>query len=232
MRTADRAENQGGPIVRPRLETLRFPCGRALKVAVLVAFWGATSPTGAQNLVVNGEFDSMVAPWLNFSATNGDVDWDPLDRDSDPESGSLLVTNFAPDPQANGAGAIQFNLPVTGLGYYSFGGAILIPTGQTVSADVMVELRFYQFHTVPSGCSGSHSGFWTPTIRTAPTWVSVRLGARAPAGATCARVVLETYADTVESNFRAHFDDVFVIEALFVDGFEFGGTGGWSATSS
>jgi hypothetical protein len=201
-------------------------------MAVVVAALGPILPASAQNLVQNGEFDSTVAPWLSFSATNGDVDWDPLDRDGDPESGSLLVTNFAPDPQANGAGAIQFNLPVTGLGYYSFGGAILIPTGQTVSADVMVELRFYQFHTVPSGCGGSHLGFWTPTIRVAPTWVSVRLGARAPEAATCARVALATYADTVESNFRAHFDDVFVIEALFVDGFELGGTGGWSATSS
>lgn len=99
---------------------------------------GLGAPAEAQNLVVDGDFDTVtsLASWPPGFFTS--LEWTPQDWQGDPGSGSMRLTNQAP---CGGTFALQcVDLPEPHAALYEFGVAMYLDgPPQLVSAHVTVQ---------------------------------------------------------------------------------------------
>ena len=101
----------------------------ALAIALAVPWTGWAD----SNLVVNGNFDTVIVPWISLNV-NFSGAWDPEDSAGLSNSGSARVTSLQPtdDSQLAGSGILEC-VQVTG-GDYLVSAFYMIPTGQSHTA--------------------------------------------------------------------------------------------------
>jgi len=186
----------------------------ALAVGFMTDFaWG-------QNLVSNSDFDTDVTGWTVGSTVV--VQWDSLDADSNPASGSALVTNIS-TTAGDAAGARQYITDIAGGEYYKIAAEILVPSGQSETGKANLLVQWYD----QANCTGQVGLFLTPwvTDSTPDVWYPSFGTTLAPAGAQCARLRLSVWKDQNSGTLDAHFDNVgFAKDQVFTDGFESPGT--------
>jgi hypothetical protein len=177
----------------------------------------------AQNLVMNPDFDTDVSGWITESTAT--IDWNPLDADNDPSSGSALVTNVSDTP-GDSTGAHQCIEGVTGEAFYHFSSDILLPGGHSETGYAGL---FVQWNDEP-GCSGYLGSEFSSDVSTATpdVWYRVTNIAQAPMGTESARLRLSVRKFEDFGTLEAHFDNVEFEELIFVNGFESGDTSAWS----
>ena len=95
----------------------------------VIGAWLAASPSPAQNLFTNPSFDTDINGWDSNGFTV--FSWDAHDRDESPTSGSARVGSL--HPQGGFVVGIQQCVAVVAGEPYTFGGSILIPTGQVTT---------------------------------------------------------------------------------------------------
>lgn len=185
------------------------------------------SSAAAQNMVVNGDFDTDVLGWTTFGTP---FDWNSADWLGAPVSGSGLLTNEVDGTMH--AGIVACVDGVVGGQSYDLGGMIMIPSGQAGSGGAGYGLYWRE----GAGCSGSQSvGGYSPYIVESDVWVHLTLwGLVAPAGTQSAEVMLlnnKTSAGT--DPYLSYHDGVYfgLFGGVFADGFETGSTYEWSATA-
>ncbi|MFI5182085.1 MAG: hypothetical protein ACHQPI_11880 [Thermoanaerobaculia bacterium] len=185
------------PMVSSRLP---FAVGLSLLLAL---------PAVGQNLLQNGAFDVNTSGWTPYEA-NIVASWSPLDADGSPTSGSILLTNTAPN--GLNSGAYQCVNGVTPGTRLDAGAKIRIPSGGAHGQTFLL----VWFNT-GSNCSGLPVGdtalagvtafdAWTPVLM--PDIV-------VPPGAASAQVMLKiikNFPDVL--NYQSHFDDLFLIGSV------------------
>ena len=114
---------------------------QALFLTLLAALFPASAV--AQNLLVNGNFDTDVSSWVKISST-GTAVFSPLDADGSASSGSMLTTN------TESTLFVHQCRPATAGTSYDFGGKARVPLGQ-VAGQYLQQLNFFTNTT----CTGS-----------------------------------------------------------------------------
>jgi len=163
---------------------------------------------GAQNLVVNGNFDGDISNWTD-GVGEGTFVFDVLDNVGAPGSGSGLMSITSTGPLWTGI-AIQCLPGVSDANLYDWGARAFIPSGQAATGNVFVQLVWYS----TLACTGSPlaSGTQTNLVphTTTDTWVTTRIDAQAPpAGAQSAIIALSVSKTSTTQPLNAHFDGVF-----------------------
>ncbi|MFI5182523.1 MAG: FG-GAP repeat domain-containing protein, partial [Thermoanaerobaculia bacterium] len=160
---------------------------RKAYVLALLSMLTVAGTGAAQNLIVNGNFDSNVLGWT-FQDTGSFTLDSSHDADSNPLSGSGRLENAIP-LESGSARAMQC-VAVTGGKSNDIWARIRIPSGQTTSGYAMVVVQFYD----GASCLGnSVGGVSTPQLNstTTDTWVvSEVFSQAAPVAAVGARVNL------------------------------------------
>lgn len=120
----------------------------------------------AQNLVVNGDFDTDVDGWTQLSG-GITLSWDGTsDYEGEPNSGSAMVLNSA--SVSSNSGATRCVEGIIGNESYDLSGWLKAPTGQSADGNARV---FVWWYTQP-GCTGAQSsGPATPFFTTSDDWV-------------------------------------------------------------
>ena len=199
---------------------------RILVVAALSIWILFPGPVAwGQNLVVNPDFDSDVSGW-STSAT-ASIEWDPLDAEGDPASGSALVTNRS-TTALDATGAWQCLDFIEAEAFYRLAAEVLVPSGQSETG--YAELLVQWFDT--PGCGGGQLGLnTTPGVSTSTpdAWYLDAGVVEAPAATQSARLRLSVLKIEDSGSLEAHFDNVEFVELVFFDGFESGDTTAWSA---
>lgn len=203
----------------PMKTTLRW-----LSVFLFALLLGS-SDLGAQ-LLDNTRFDTDVLEWTALSEAT--VEWDELDADASPTSGSARVTNLSSGP-GDSNGALQCANGISEGFRYQVGAEVYIPGGQTETgwADILI-----QWHA-DAACSEFISLANTTSVPTTSpdTWLPVSGSFVAPAGSQSARIRLSVRKQEDGGSLAAHFDNVFLEPApIFTDDFESGDTAAWSQT--
>ncbi len=199
---------------------------RGLAIVFGAAVSISSSVVFAQNLVVNGDFDTDVGGWASYHCL---LAWDPADSNLSATSGSAWLSN---DNDVEPTTAIYACADgVIGGQLYDLGGWVWIPPGQPSSGSAKLGLYWYD----GAGCTGNPTvGPQTPYVQLPGGWVPLALfGLVAPPGTQSAQVTaynIKTSAGT--GPFVVHHDGIFlgVFGGIFADGFESGGTGQWSST--
>ncbi len=199
----------------------------SIGLAVVVLLIAANPCTEAQNLIVNGNFDSDISGWTPLGASLS-ADWDPSDYDGSPNSGSLLGTNDWPS-SANFA-VVSCVDSISDGQPYQYTGWIKTPLGQTVTG--LFQLTWY-WYSLPS-CAGTQTlAASTPYMTSADDWTYVSTDSEiAPAGTMSAYLVLRVYkTSAVPGTFQVYYDglDFRDTSIIFADGFETGDTTAWSS---
>ena len=120
--------------------------GRAGALLALACGWAA--PAAAQDLVVDGRFDSVSALASWTSGGMNLVEWSVSDWQGDPHSGSARVTNVAPCASTSLHQCVSLPLPLAES--YEVGGAVFLETrAPSLSGSLMVLA-----HAQPA-CAGS-----------------------------------------------------------------------------
>lgn len=175
-----------------------------------------TNLAWGQNLVSNPGFDTDITGWSTGETAT--VQWDCIDADGNPASGSALVTNLS--TTANDAtGARQYITGITGGEYYKIFADTLIPSGQSATGRANLLVQWYD----QANCTGQVGLFSTPwvTDSTPDVWLPTFGTALAPASAQCARLRLTVWKDQDSGTLDAHFDNVgFAKDQVFADSFE------------
>jgi hypothetical protein len=134
--------------------------------AVLLGMLGVGARAGAQNLVVNGDFDVAqgVSSWAPDPMTL--FGWSTADWQDDPTSGSGRLTNVAP---CAGTAAVQcVAVPAPLAASYELGAAVFLePPPQQASAQVRMLARD------GASCGGATVGsFQGPIVNVQGQWTS------------------------------------------------------------
>ncbi len=196
---------------------------------VFVTVLGASLAVG-QNLVTNGEFDTGVAGWTEFSAVT--LSWDSQeDYAGQPGSGSALIVND--NLGQSNSGATQCVEAIVGGESYILSTWLLAPSGQqSAQGSAKVFVWWYS----EAGCTGYlGQGPATSYITTSDVWVE-RVGpaGMAPTGTQSAIVYLNN-AKTSDTPgvYRVWYDHVVLRNAdeIFSDGFESGSLSAWSSST-
>jgi hypothetical protein len=171
-----------------------------------------------------------LASWPPDFVVQATWQWDPLDRGGSPTSGSGRFENTY-----TGRGwtvtARQCANGVVGGMALDAGVYVFFPTGQAATGYGWVQLGFY----TGADCAGT----WIGTLSTSQVseaspgaWHLSRLTLlAAPDGAASARFYISNSKQSSGGSLVIHFDDAFLVQGLFFDGFESGTTTGWSATT-
>jgi len=186
-----------------------------LTIIALAAGFTASFAWG-QNLVSNPGFDTDVAGWTTGSTAT--IQWNPFDADSNPASGSALVTNLS-TTAGDATGARQINMDIAGGEHYNIAAEILMPSGQSTTGRANLLVQWYD----QANCTGFVGLFLTPwvTDSTPDVWYLSFGTTLAPADAQCARLRLSVWKDQDSGTLDAHFDNVeFTKDQVFGDGFE------------
>jgi hypothetical protein len=179
-----------------------------------------------QNLVVNPDFATDVTGWSpDLTST---IDWNLLDADAVPASGSGVVTNLS-TTAIEGSGARQCVEGITGETFYRSGVDILVPGGQSETGYAYLLVQWYP----GAKCDGGQLGLdWTPNVQssTPDAWYASSGYFRAPSATQSARVRLTVLKIEDLGTLQAHFDNVVFEEMIFGDGFESNDLTAWSTT--
>ena len=206
----------------PRPTRYALLCASMLFFALLMG-----SGDSHAQLLNNTEFDTDVSGWAVTAKVT--IEWDPLDADGSPTSGSGLVTNIS-DTAGDSTGASQCPAGINEEHTYQVGAEVYIPGGQTETGWADILVRWYS----GANCSGLIDLANTSSVTTATpdTWLPVSGSFVAPAGSQSARVRLSVRKQEDTGNLAAHFDNVVFADAalIFQDGFESGDTTAWSNT--
>jgi len=178
---------------------------RSLCILLLTVLVATTA--GAQNMLANGNFDDDMTSW---SLDDGSRMWMPIDANGSSSSGSAQVSG--------GGYGVDVTLvmsqcvPVNESYNYEFGADILIPSGQSSSANGLIFSRFYS----DTECSVYLAQLSSPTAATVDVWTPILMGGTAPASAASVRVILAVGQDYYsEIQTHAVFDEVFL--RVFID---------------
>ena len=196
--------------------------GRLVGVAALslVAF-AAGAP--AQNLAENGEFDDNVDGWEEVPDPFFEIDWNDIDRNSNPSSGSLIAMNT--DTNAANLALVSCVNSISEGSSYQYSGYAFVPTAQTGFGGVDFTLYWWD----GLGCSGSQllAGS-SPSASAGEGWVYLSVDpAIAPPGTESAWLTVAVSKGT-GGTLAAHADSMDFRATLFRDGFEGDETGYWS----
>lgn len=218
-------------VAPPRFRGTSLAAGRILLAAGVLA-WTIASPSRAQNLLPNGEFDTDIVAWFTAGAGSA-IAWTGLDHDgcAPAVSGALLATNSATSAGVT-RGSAACVTDIVGNATYSFGADLHFPAGQarTGSAEIVV----VWFSTPDcTGLSGdSVTGDTTVDTSTAGTWVEVRNdAATAPADATSASFSVRLLKNEAGGSLALAYDGAFLADGLvllFTDDFERQSSCHWS----
>lgn len=182
----------------------------ALAAGLITDFaWG-------QNLVSNPGFDTDVTGWSTGATAT--IQWDTLDTDSNPASGSALVTNLSTTAD-DATGARQNITGISGGEYYKMSADILIPGAQSETGRANLLIQWYD----QADCAGNVGLFSTSWVTDSITdvWLTSSGTALAPASVQCARLRLTVWKNEDSGTLDAHFDNVrFEYDQVFADSFE------------
>lgn len=200
---------------------------RVVLLCLLVVL-GVTMPVAAQNLVDNGDFDLDVSSWTPISVV--DFQWEPLDSQSDPSSGSGLAANTG--NAGSNSGITQCIESIEAGRSYELSAWLDISPSQSGEGNAKL---FVWWRDEP-GCTGTQStALATPYTVTTSGWELRSAPAEvAPAGTVSATLYLNVVKSSmVADTFYVSFDDIDLrIEgSLFFDGFESSDTSAWSAVT-
>jgi len=194
-------------------------CSRlGMFVVVLgLAVAGHPGATVAQNLLINGDFDTDLNEWRNAGGTL----WDAMDRSGDPSSGSARnIPTSVPTPTARD---IFSCAPVVPGVEYDFGASTFIPSA-AVDVTTAVWAQFVDSDVCQFG-SGATAVGGSPLISTViqGSWVDLASSVVAPPGAVHVwlRLRYEQPANAVATD-EVFFDSAFVVP-------EPGGAASWMA---
>ena len=183
----------------------------------LLAFAAVTMPAIAQDLLVNGGFDSSLNGWQFPDAMPA---WVPLDIDGSPGSGSAYYDNA----QATGGTqlvVLSQCVPVTEAGAYLVTAYGLAATGQA-NGHLVGSYTLDLHHT---DCSGGFSALGGDYIAATGQWEAFRSAAivvSPPAPALMSiNVLLRVDKTDAGGNFAGYFDAVSLIrDTIFMGPFD------------
>ena len=176
----------------------------ATRLAALILVLGGThaGAAAAQNLILNGDFNSDLSHWTSFDASGAAVAWAPDDANGAPGSGSVRAFNQL--NIASSVVALAQCVPVAGGVDYELDADAFIPSGQATSgsAAVWVQWQLDATCTTP--------GFFdSPVVANqVGGWVHGQSSITAPTNAAAARVTVEVAKSTDNDEFVAQFDNV------------------------
>ena len=196
-------------------------------VAVIICF---ASPAVAQNLLVNPGFSSIdqLTGWP-CAAANGQASWSAHDRLNAPDSGSLQHDMAASSNNAY-MWCSQCVLVDAGKDYVA-SGWYYWPDDPDVSQLGSTRVSFWFYEN--ADCTGTQLAGPTETQNPVlDTWAHIQTDVvAAPTGFQSTLVFLTTWQNLDDEPVRVRLDDFdFRTTAIFVDGFESGGTGAWTST--
>ncbi len=175
---------------------------QALFLTLLAALFPASAV--AQNLLVNGNFDTDVSSWVNTSST-GTFVFSPLDANGSASSGSMLTTN------TESTLFVRQCRPATAGTSYDFGGKARIPLGQ-VAGQYFQQLNFFTNTTctgsgIPQGAGGLSFFDYIPS----GAWQGRSItGFLAPPGTVAALISVSNQRVAAAGTTIASFDDLFL----------------------
>lgn len=185
----------------------------------------SSTVVSAQNLVINGDFDTDVGGWTSYHCL---LAWDPADSQQSVTSGSAWISN---DNDIEPTTAIFACVDgIVGGQSYDLGGLVWIPSGQPSTGSAKLGLYW---HDGP-GCTGNLTvGGQTPYAQLPDGWVPLaHFGQVAPPGTQSAQVTAYNIKTSPGTGpFVVHHDSVYlgIFGGIFADGFESAGTGNWSS---
>jgi len=177
----------------------------ALAIALAVPWTGWAD----SNLVVNGNFDTVIAPWLSLNP-NFSGDWNSMDSAGQQDSGSASVTsNQVDDGSASPGSGILQCIQLT-PGSYHVSALYFIPSGQDRSADPDIAIPWFD----TTNCTGVGIGqTLVPQVTpTTDSWLQLAADVVAPAGAKAANVILRPRKVEEGGSVAVLFDAVFLPE--------------------
>lgn len=180
--------------------------GRSLLVPAALLL--LSSPSAAQNLVTNPNFDTDDMTLWNVPVI-GDttIDWDPSDAFGVPPLGSARVVNMAPGADLRGAYTNAFSNSVTAGALYDFGATIRISPDQSATGQAYVDAYWCADVECTNGWISSTS---TPAVSADGTWTLSMLTSQvAPAGAISVRVFLQVDKADEGGQLEIYVDRVF-----------------------
>lgn len=184
----------------------------------------AASPctTMAQNLLVNGDFESDLSHWDFPDAT---PTWTMFDVNGSPSSGSAYFENT----QA-AAGTRQIVLrqcvQVVETGAYVFGVSGYTPLAQDSNGNLLGDYYVDLHHADCSGGFSAVGGFYLPSLGTWQTYATTTQSNPAMLVQSLnpdASIMVELIVEKLPAggSFGGYFDAVYVLrDTLFTDGFE------------
>jgi hypothetical protein len=179
-------------------------------LAVLSAIAIGVTPVSAQNLVVNGNFDSDTSSW-NFTTPGTFTHSSSLDADgAAPASGSGQLANTSPVAYGTSFAAQCITTGIVAGNSYDWGARIRFDSGntQTATGRATVVVSFFD----GGSCSGSNVGSsTTPNFLSSTTdvWTQMEvLGFTAPTGAVSAQLGLWTTKVESSGTMTVNFDNV------------------------
>ena len=201
----------------------------------VVLLWGSAALSSAQNLLLNGTFDSGISPWeaSNNAGETNVATFSALDADGDPVSGSIRVTTTS--RTFSGGGVLSECIPVVAGVTYQHRYDYLIEPVDGIHATVSASVSFYNDSTcsvvnIPSGPGigvGDGDTTWADGVWHASS--DVNYLHTAPAEAHSARLSLKIVKPLDDGSATAHFDNVVfkVLDELWLHG-RFRVTASWS----
>ncbi len=175
---------------------------RWLLPALLAA--SLSTRAGAQNLLLNGSFDTDISSWSQADPPFGTNAFSTLDANGSPSSGSALVTNNSAVTSRN-PGLLQCRTATPGV-FYDYGAKARVSPGQQDST-VYILVNFY---TNPI-CSGSGIGSSRVDFTPSGNWQSLAATAvQAPAGTVAVSFQLLVFKAAAGGSVTANFDDAFL----------------------
>ncbi len=187
-----------------------------IRKLMIVGLLGAFNLSSAQNLLVNGNFDSGIVDWSTYTDANRHQSWQQND-------GNIALGSLEFSTRFNNGGtsySYSYQIPVTPSSFYKIK-AYLKPLSSShiTSAKIWVEWR-----DVNGAFTGIRSTFYSVSPTASDPWVLVNERVQVPENMHFAIVSLGAQGNTDASNAEniARFDDVYfgLINDIFINGFE------------
>ena len=182
---------------------------KSLFAALAIALAVPCTGWADSNLLVNGNFDTVIDPWVSLNPNFSGV-WDSMDSAGQQDSGSARVTsNQADDGSMNpGSGILQ--CVQLSPGSYHVSALYFIPSGQAHSADPDIAIPWFD----TTNCTGVGIGqTLVPQVTpTTDSWLQLAADVVAPAGTKAANVILRPRKVEEGGSVAVLFDAVFLPE--------------------
>jgi hypothetical protein len=176
---------------------------RSLLLTLLAASISASAL--AQNLLLNGNFDTSISSWDQNDPGAGTTVFSPLDAGGSASSGSVLVTNNSA-PIGGNPGVFQCR-PATPGASYDYGAKARVALGQ-LELDAYILVNFFANPTCSGSGIGASSAHFTPS----GSWQGLTVtGFTAPAGTVTVSLRLLLFKRVAGGSVTANFDDAFLV---------------------